>query len=137
MSPLSAGVGRVVEQTVGVDTFQITPSLGNDASQQSSRFYPGARLTIGKRISNRAYLTYSRALGGSGAVRLGKGGGRGRKAPDYCSVPHAAVMRERKFRGQFRDCRCARRDMRSQRDVPGSRFRAPRYPRAAEGAPGD
>ena len=61
MSPLSAGVGRVVEQTFGVDTFQITPSL-NDPTQQSSRFNPGARLTIGKRISSRAYLTFSQSL---------------------------------------------------------------------------
>jgi hypothetical protein len=61
VSPLSAGVGRVVEQTFGIDTFQITPSL-NDPSQQSSRFNPGARLTIGKRISTRAYLTFSQSL---------------------------------------------------------------------------
>ena len=53
VSPLSAEVGRVVEQTFGVDTFQITPSL-IDPTQQSSRFNPGARLTIGKRISSRA-----------------------------------------------------------------------------------
>jgi translocation and assembly module TamB len=61
VSPISAGVGRVVEQTFGVDTFQITPSL-NDPSQQSSRYTPGARLTIGKRISTRAYLTFSQSL---------------------------------------------------------------------------
>jgi len=61
VSPLSAGVGRVVEQTFGVDTFQITPSL-SDPTQQSSRFTPGARLTIGKRISSRAYLTFSQSL---------------------------------------------------------------------------
>ena len=46
-----SGVGRVVEQTFGVDTFQITPSL-TDPAPQSSRLVPGARLTIGKRISN-------------------------------------------------------------------------------------
>ncbi len=28
----------------------------------SSRFNPSARLTIGKRISNRAYLTFSRSI---------------------------------------------------------------------------
>jgi len=61
VSPISAGVGRVVEQTFGVDTFQITPSL-NDPTQQSSRLNPGARLTIGKRLSNRAYLTFSQSL---------------------------------------------------------------------------
>lgn len=62
MSPLSAGVGRVVEQTFGVDSFQITPSLASDPLHQSSRFNPGARLTIGKRLSTRAYLTYSQSL---------------------------------------------------------------------------
>jgi translocation and assembly module TamB len=60
-SPISSGVGRVVEQTFGVDTFQITPSLV-DPYQQSSRLNPSARLTIGKRISDRVYLTYARSL---------------------------------------------------------------------------
>jgi len=60
---LSAEVGRVVEQTFGVDTFQITPLL-NDPYQQSSRvnLNPTARVTIGKRISNRIFLTYARSL---------------------------------------------------------------------------
>ncbi len=60
---LSAEVGRVVEQTFGVDTFQITPLL-NDPYQQSSRINlnPTARVTIGKRISNRIFLTYARSL---------------------------------------------------------------------------
>jgi len=61
-SPISAGVGRAVEQAFGVDTVQITPSLGDQSAQQSARLNPGARLTIGKRISERAYLTFSRAL---------------------------------------------------------------------------
>jgi autotransporter translocation and assembly factor TamB len=60
-SPIASNVGRVVEQTFGVDTFQITPLL-TDPSQQTGRFAPGARLTIGKRISDRVYLTYSRSL---------------------------------------------------------------------------
>jgi hypothetical protein len=68
VSPLSASVGRVVEQTFGVDSFQITPSL-NDPSQQSSRFNPGARLTIGKRISGRVYLTFSQSLTPSSTSR--------------------------------------------------------------------
>jgi len=62
---LSAEVGRVVEQTFGVDTFQITPLLGaSDPYQQSSSLSlnPSARVTIGKRISNRIYLTYARSL---------------------------------------------------------------------------
>ena len=58
---ISSEVGRAVEQTFGVDTFQLTPSVG-DLYQQSSRFEPGARLTIGKRLSSRVYLTYSRSL---------------------------------------------------------------------------
>jgi hypothetical protein len=60
---LSAEVGRVVEQTFGVDTFQITPLL-SDPYQVSSRMNlnPTARVTIGKRISNRIFLTYARSL---------------------------------------------------------------------------
>ncbi|MBI3263517.1 MAG: translocation/assembly module TamB [Acidobacteria bacterium] len=63
-SPISSEVGRVVEQTFGVDTFQITPSL-IDPYQQSSRLNPSARLTVGKRISDRVYLTFSRSLASS------------------------------------------------------------------------
>jgi hypothetical protein len=62
VSPISGQIGDVVEQTFGVDTFQLTP-LVSDPTQQSSRFNPSARLTIGKRISNRAYLTFSRSMG--------------------------------------------------------------------------
>jgi hypothetical protein len=61
VSPISGQIGEVVEQTFGVDTFQLTP-LVSDPMQQSSRFNPSARLTIGKRISNRAYLTFSRSI---------------------------------------------------------------------------
>jgi hypothetical protein len=61
VSPISGQIGEVVEQTFGVDTFQLTP-LVSDPTQRSSRFNPSARLTIGKRISNRAYLTFSRSL---------------------------------------------------------------------------
>lgn len=62
-NPLSSGVGRVVEQTFGVDTFQLTPSLIDPGTLSTSiRVNPSARVTIGKRISDRAYLTYSRSL---------------------------------------------------------------------------
>ena len=61
VSPISGQIGEVVEQTFGVDTFQLTP-LVSDPSQRSTRFNPSARLTIGKRISNRAYLTFSRSI---------------------------------------------------------------------------
>ncbi|TMQ03658.1 MAG: hypothetical protein E6J90_53050, partial [Deltaproteobacteria bacterium] len=61
-TPLSAEVGRVVEQTFGVNTFQLTPSLVDPNGTQTSRINPTARLTIGKRISDRVYLTFSRSL---------------------------------------------------------------------------
>ncbi len=63
---LSAEVGRVVEQTFGVDTFQITPQL-TDPYQQSTTLTlnPAARVTIGKRISDRIFLTYARSLSSS------------------------------------------------------------------------
>jgi hypothetical protein len=64
VSPISGEIGKVVEETFGVDTFQLTP-LVSDPTQSSSRFNPSARLTIGKRISNRAYLTFSRSISSS------------------------------------------------------------------------
>ena len=60
-SPLSSQVGRVVERTLGVDTVQITPQLGGELSALQE-LEPGARLTVGKRISSRAFLTYARSL---------------------------------------------------------------------------
>ena len=62
-APISSEVGKVVEQTFGVDTFQLTPSFIDSYSTQTSRVNPTARLTIGKRISDRVYLTFSRSLG--------------------------------------------------------------------------
>ena len=59
----SQRVGNVVEQTFGVDTFQLTPSFIDPYGQQTARLNPTARLTIGKRISDRVYLTFSRSLG--------------------------------------------------------------------------
>ncbi len=56
-SPISSGVQRAVEQTFGLDTVQITPLL-TDPTQQSTRFAPGARVTILKKISDRVFLTY-------------------------------------------------------------------------------
>ncbi len=65
VSPLANPVNRVVREAFGVDTVQITPTFGNDTELLS----PSARLVIGKRISNRAYLTYARALGASSSQR--------------------------------------------------------------------
>jgi autotransporter translocation and assembly factor TamB len=64
-SPVSSEVGRIVEQTFGVDSFQLTPSFIDPYSQSTTRFNPSARVTIGKRISDRAYLTFSRSLNSS------------------------------------------------------------------------
>jgi hypothetical protein len=63
-SPISSEVGKVVEEAFGVDTFQLTPSFINPDQEttQTSRLNPTARLTIGKRISDRVYLTFSRSL---------------------------------------------------------------------------
>jgi hypothetical protein len=58
-SPVSGQVGRVFESTLPGTTVQITPNLGNETDPLA----PSARLIIGRRISNRAYLTFARSLG--------------------------------------------------------------------------
>ena len=63
-SPISSGVGRVVEESFGVDSFEITPAL-DPATLQSTQLLPTARLLIGKRISDRAHVTFSRAVSGA------------------------------------------------------------------------
>ena len=65
VSPISTPVGRAVGQTFGVDSVQITPTLGNETDPLT----PSARVVIGKRISNRAFLTFARALGNSSSER--------------------------------------------------------------------
>jgi autotransporter translocation and assembly factor TamB len=61
-SPLSSNVQRIVEQTFGVDTVRISPSFGDLTAQETLRLNPSARVIIGKRVSERLYLTYSRAI---------------------------------------------------------------------------
>jgi hypothetical protein len=51
----------VIQQTFGVDQFELTPTL-IDPNSQAARLEPGARVTIGQRLSDRVYLTYSRSL---------------------------------------------------------------------------
>ena len=58
---ISAPVRRVVEETLRLDTAQITPTIGTETDPLT----PSARLILGKRLSPRAYLTFSRALGGA------------------------------------------------------------------------
>ncbi len=61
-SPISNPVNRIVESALGAGTHvQIAPSFGPEGDALNA----SARLNIGKRISNRAYLTYSRVLGGT------------------------------------------------------------------------
>jgi autotransporter translocation and assembly factor TamB len=55
---ITGSIGRAVEQTFGIDTVRIMAGLGSSADPLT----PTARLILGKRISSRAYLTYSRAL---------------------------------------------------------------------------
>ena len=64
-NPVSSGVGSVVERSFGVDTFEIVPSLDDPTVQQSTQLIPTARVLIGKRISDRAHVTVSRALSGA------------------------------------------------------------------------
>jgi autotransporter translocation and assembly factor TamB len=61
---VSSEIGRAVEQALGFDTFQLTTSL-IDPSQLSARLDPSARVTVGKRLSDSIYLTYSRSLSSS------------------------------------------------------------------------
>ena len=72
-SPISSSVGHAVEQTFGVDTFQLSPSLFDNSSSESTastRVNPAARVTIGKRISDRVYLTFSRSLASAAADQI-------------------------------------------------------------------
>jgi translocation and assembly module TamB len=61
-SPITTPVGRVVERTLNIDTFTVTPLLSTEATLQQ---LPTARITVGKRISNRVFLTYARSLDNS------------------------------------------------------------------------
>ena len=62
---VSSEVGRVVEQTFGVDTFQLTPSLVDPNAAVVAARSRRRALTIGKRLSDALYLTYSRSLSSS------------------------------------------------------------------------
>ncbi len=56
----------MVQQTFGVDTFQITPLLVDPyQTAVGLNVNPAARVTIGKRISERVYLTYARSFSSS------------------------------------------------------------------------
>jgi hypothetical protein len=59
-SPISAPVSRILGETLGIETV-IAPTFGTE----SDPLTPSARLILGRRLSNRAYLTFARALGGT------------------------------------------------------------------------
>ncbi len=63
LSPLSSRVGNVFEKTNLLDTMQVTTVLPNENSFQ--QLSPSTRVTIGKRLSPRLYLTYARDLNSS------------------------------------------------------------------------
>jgi hypothetical protein len=56
---IAAPVQRGLERAIGVTSVAITPSFGNETDPLT----PSARLVLTQRISNRAYITYVRALG--------------------------------------------------------------------------
>jgi TamB, inner membrane protein subunit of TAM complex len=59
-SPISAPVSRILGETLGIETV-ISPTFGTETDPLT----PSARLILGRRLSNRAYLTFARALGGA------------------------------------------------------------------------
>jgi translocation and assembly module TamB len=59
-SPISSRLGSAFTDALPLTSLQITPTLGgSDSLQQLS---PSARITVGQRISNNVFLTYSVAL---------------------------------------------------------------------------
>jgi autotransporter translocation and assembly factor TamB len=63
---LSGPLARAVEQTLGLSSVQIMPSFGTEGDVLT----PSARLVVGKRLSNRAYITIARALGGAAREQI-------------------------------------------------------------------
>jgi translocation and assembly module TamB len=59
-SPISSRLGNAFTEALPITSLQITPLFGNNAALQ--QLDPSARITVGRRISNNVYLTYSVAL---------------------------------------------------------------------------
>ena len=117
---VSAPLTRAVEQAFALDTVQITPNLTFDPNQ---RLNPTARLTVGKRISDKVFLTFSRSLTSAGG---GTQVDPARVQPERPPVLDRLAERGRHLRD--RRPREARVLMRS-RVLPPRRF--PRRPRGA------
>jgi hypothetical protein len=62
-SPIASRIGSVVERFGAVDTVDIVPMLGTETSLQ--QLSPTARIVLGKRVSDRVYVTYSRTFSAS------------------------------------------------------------------------
>ncbi|HVJ28191.1 MAG TPA: translocation/assembly module TamB domain-containing protein, partial [Vicinamibacterales bacterium] len=66
-SPFSAPVGKIAEEVLGSGaTVLIRPNIGTDTDP----FETSAHIVIGKRISSRAYLTFSRSLGNTNREQI-------------------------------------------------------------------
>ena len=61
---VSSEVERAVETALGLDTFQLNATL-LDPNAQSNRLDPGARVVMGRWLSERVFLSYSRSLSSS------------------------------------------------------------------------
>jgi translocation and assembly module TamB len=61
---VSSEVERAVETALGLDTFQLNATL-LDPNEQSNRLDPGAHVTMGRWLSERVFLSYSRSLSSS------------------------------------------------------------------------
>jgi hypothetical protein len=66
-STATAPVSRAVESALGVD-FQISPTFGS--ASEGDPLTASARILLGRRISNRAYLTFTRDLGGTASDQI-------------------------------------------------------------------
>ena len=58
-APISSRVGSFVGAVIPLDTFQFVPLLGLDPTVNSGTS-TSARVTLGKAVSDKVYLTYSR-----------------------------------------------------------------------------
>ena len=91
--PISAPVGRVDGARRSASTRQIAPTIGTD----SDPLTPSARLILGKRLSNRAYLTFARPLG----RRHPRSDHRARIRPDRSPRLGADAERRQHVRDRF------------------------------------
>ena len=61
-APISSRVGSIVGTVIPLDTIQFVPLLGLDQTVGSGTTTASARVTLGKAVSDKIYLTYSREV---------------------------------------------------------------------------